>query len=75
MGRKIIRRQAYTGHFELDNLIERARLAAERDGKLRFVWGCKIHLKPERTGNYLVMGAEDWAAYNDGLRIAKEYAS
>ena len=59
-------RQRYLG-THLDPLLERARNLAERDGRLRYVWGDRIHLRPSRDGKMVVMGAEDFALVRNGI--------
>ena len=67
-------RQAYTGHFPADQLLERARMKAERSGRLQYVADGRISLKPFAHGSFICMGAQDWAGVINGRWIRKVYA-
>ncbi len=54
-------------------LFEKARMMATADGRLRYIWGDKLHLKPERTGNFVCVGAEDWALVKDHIWSHRNY--
>jgi hypothetical protein len=48
------------------DLFDKAKAAARSDGRLRYIWGDRIHLVPERTGNFIAVGAADWARVENG---------
>jgi len=69
---KVTARRPYTGNYLLDDQLELARRRAEKDGRLRFIYDYKIHLKGKQS-NMIVMGADSWAAVEDGRWIRKLY--
>lgn len=53
-------RQPYTGHLEADRLCEKARKAAERDGRLRYLADGRITMKPPKYSDFFIFGALSW---------------
>lgn len=68
---KTIARQPYTGHAPLDDRLEKARCATERDGRLRFVTDHGVYLRERQ--DCVCMGAASWASVQDGRWVHKRY--
>lgn len=66
-------RQTYMGYYPVDQIIERARRMAEKDGRLRYVANGCISLRSFKGCDFVCMGAIDWSTITNGSWTKKQY--